>query len=238
MRSYSAGVVSLSYFMKETLQGKSISLNANYSSLLANSSIFIKTTAPTLSFTVSTSPPATMGCCDGYYYNSVAVRCDETCGDGRLFELDCDDGNTIDGDGCSSSCSVEIGFNCSGGSTTSASVCNYAGSVDLYVLTAYKIPVSNSVNFTFSISPTSPFIALNNGSTNVTSMVSFIGVDVRVTDAYIDQDKKELVVAVDYGEHLQGKEVFMKISPPTGPLSMNTNWRVQSTNQLAVVVYS
>ena len=30
----------------------------------------------------------------------------------------------------------------------------------------------------------------------------------------------------------------MKISPPTGPLSMNTNWRVQSTNQLAVVVYS
>ena len=179
-----------------------------------------------------------MACCDGYYYNSTAVKCDEICGDGLLFELDCDDGNSIDGDGCSSSCSVEIGFNCSGGSTTSASVCNYAGSVDLYVLTAYKIPVSNSVNFTFSISPVSPIIALNNGSTNVISMVSFLGVDVKVTDAYIDQVKKELVVAVDYGEHLQGKEVFMKISPPTGPLSMNANWRVQSTNQLAVVVYS
>ena len=161
-------------------------MDANYSYLLENSSIFSKTTAPTLSFTVSTSPPATMACCDGYYYNSTAVKCDEICGDGLLFELDCDDGNSIDGDGCSSSCSVEIGFNCSGGSTTSASVCNYAGSVDLYVLTAYKIPVSNSVNFTLSISPVSPIIALNNGSTNVTSMVSFIGVDVRVTDAYID----------------------------------------------------
>lgn len=34
--------------------------------------------------------------------------CVEICGDGKNFGLyDCDDGNSIDGDGCSSSCDVE-----------------------------------------------------------------------------------------------------------------------------------
>lgn len=30
--------------------------------------------------------------------------CVETCGDGKRFELDCDDGNRIDGDGCNRDC--------------------------------------------------------------------------------------------------------------------------------------
>lgn len=36
---------------------------------------------------------------------------------------DCDDGNTSDGDGCSSDCLVEDGFVCSGGTTTTADDC-------------------------------------------------------------------------------------------------------------------
>ena len=46
------------------------------------------------------------------------------CGDGRnMFILPCDDGNSIDGDGCSSSCQVEDGFKCSGGSFTNPDTC-------------------------------------------------------------------------------------------------------------------
>ena len=52
--------------------------------------------------------------------------CAEKCGDGRRFNQDpwyCDDGNTRDGDGCSSRCTVEPAMSCSGGSLTTPDVC-------------------------------------------------------------------------------------------------------------------
>ncbi len=43
------------------------------------------------------------------------------CGDGfRTYPEECDDGNTADGDGCSSECKVEIGYQCTGGSYKSS----------------------------------------------------------------------------------------------------------------------
>ena len=39
----------------------------------------------------------------------------EACGDGVIAQFEgCDDGNTEDGDGCSSACLIEEGFNCQG----------------------------------------------------------------------------------------------------------------------------
>jgi cysteine-rich repeat protein len=32
--------------------------------------------------------------------------CAEICGDGKRFEYECDDGNNINGDGCSDSCFI------------------------------------------------------------------------------------------------------------------------------------
>jgi len=37
--------------------------------------------------------------------------------------LECDDGNNIDGDGCSSKCEIEKGYVCSGGSQTKKDIC-------------------------------------------------------------------------------------------------------------------
>ncbi len=37
--------------------------------------------------------------------------------------LECDDGNVLNGDGCSADCTVEAGYACSGGNTTSPDVC-------------------------------------------------------------------------------------------------------------------
>lgn len=52
-------------------------------------------------------------------------QCVEVCGDGKNFGLyDCDDGNTNNGDGCSSVCLIEDGFSCSGGSKTTADTCS------------------------------------------------------------------------------------------------------------------
>ncbi|CAD8148406.1 unnamed protein product [Paramecium octaurelia] len=50
----------------------------------------------------------------GYY--EVNGKCQSKCGDYRqTTEEQCDDGNLIDGDGCSSKCTIETGFSCSNG---------------------------------------------------------------------------------------------------------------------------
>jgi cysteine-rich repeat protein len=52
-------------------------------------------------------------------------QCTEICGDGIHVSklIQCDDGNLINGDGCSSTCMIEAGYNCSGGSNTTKDIC-------------------------------------------------------------------------------------------------------------------
>jgi cysteine-rich repeat protein len=41
-----------------------------------------------------------------------------------MGRLPCDDGNFNDGDGCSSNCSIEIGFSCTGGNFSVSDTCS------------------------------------------------------------------------------------------------------------------
>jgi proprotein convertase subtilisin/kexin type 5 len=45
-------------------------------------------------------------------YVLINGQCVELCGDGIKIYAACDDKNTNDGDGCSSSCQIEKGFFC------------------------------------------------------------------------------------------------------------------------------
>ena len=66
----------------------------------------------------------------------------------------CDDGNVVDGDGCSSQCGIEIGYQCSGGNTTSPSVCYYIGSkVTLSLAQITKSKARNQAVFKFDVHP-------------------------------------------------------------------------------------
>lgn len=52
--------------------------------------------------------------------------CVDICGDGIVMTPNpayCDDGNTSDGDGCSSSCGIEVGWECTLGTNLTSSVC-------------------------------------------------------------------------------------------------------------------
>ena len=50
--------------------------------------------------------------------------CEEICGDGlNMGRYECDDGNTINGDGCNNDCQTEPGWSCSGGSPTGPDTC-------------------------------------------------------------------------------------------------------------------
>lgn len=40
------------------------------------------------------------------------LECQDICGDGIIVNSQCDDGNTISGDGCSSKCLIEYGWVC------------------------------------------------------------------------------------------------------------------------------
>ena len=52
------------------------------------------------------------------------------CGDGKRESYEeCDDGNIINGDGCSSTCQVEQNWVCTGGSPTTADTCSCADDV-------------------------------------------------------------------------------------------------------------
>jgi cysteine-rich repeat protein len=58
----------------------------------------------------------------GTEHNSCLVQSEapDICGDGVVTpDENCDDGNTISGDGCSANCTIEAGFACNG----SPSVC-------------------------------------------------------------------------------------------------------------------
>jgi cysteine-rich repeat protein len=49
-------------------------------------------------------------CKPGYFFNSSINSCQETCGDGFAIKSECDDGNTISNDGCSSTCFLQSDF--------------------------------------------------------------------------------------------------------------------------------
>jgi cysteine-rich repeat protein len=48
----------------------------------------------------------------------------EICGDGKVFfQYPCDDGNLVNGDGCSSTCTIEPHYTCYGGDNTHPDKC-------------------------------------------------------------------------------------------------------------------
>ena len=53
----------------------------------------------------------------------MSSLCSEKCGDAKRYVRECDDGNTVSGDGCSASCTIEPGYTCRGGSPSSPDNC-------------------------------------------------------------------------------------------------------------------
>lgn len=72
----------------------------------------------------------------GYTITSTG-DCSEICGDGIDLEYQCDDGNVLNGDGCSSNCLVEPGWHCSKNSNLT-SICSIDGTVIMTLNRIYK----------------------------------------------------------------------------------------------------
>eukprot|EP00347_Sterkiella_histriomuscorum_P023935 403332874 len=95
-----------------------------------------------------------------YLYNSQCLTCDATgmilgssgqcvekCGDGKNFGLvKCDDGNSIDGDGCSSTCEIEQDWICYGGTSSTADTCT----ISQLTIESIEATSDNNIVITFS----------------------------------------------------------------------------------------
>ena len=68
-----------------------------------------------------------------------------------LFTNQCDDGNMIDGDGCSHNCTVEVMYQCT---KSSPSLCKYFGiKIAITVIDIQKQDYENRGIFTFTFQP-------------------------------------------------------------------------------------
>ncbi|CAI2376582.1 unnamed protein product [Moneuplotes crassus] len=73
-----------------------------------------------------TSADTCTQCSAGTYPNTAKTACVTICGDGLKAGTEkCDDGNTKNDDGCSSTCQVESSWVCTGGSTTTKDECTF-----------------------------------------------------------------------------------------------------------------
>ena len=65
---------------------------------------------------------------------------------------ECDDGNVVGGDGCSSVCAVEALHSCvNNASLSSLSICYYSGVVSMSIDYVYKVPLENRVELTVGV---------------------------------------------------------------------------------------
>ena len=84
------------------------------------------------------------------HFDFTGGSCKEKCGKGLRItnDIQCDDGNSADGDGCSKDCQIEEGFTCSGGNEKSKDYC-----IDVTPLTfAIKQTLTDEYSFEVTFS--------------------------------------------------------------------------------------
>lgn len=160
-----------------------------------------------ISWSNDSSIPCTIKQCLKGYYNDSGI-CREICGDGILFDLECDDGNLVDGDGCSSTCQIETNYTCVNGSSTTPSLCSYNKPLDLTLTSSTKDIKSNTVVFEIVVGPALKVLDTFNFSTIMTSNIP----NAQISFVY---SNGQLKVTVQYNESIQSKNVSIELSPPT-----------------------
>lgn len=97
--------------------------------------------------------------CKTGFFSSSVTDCAEICGDGQLLNTtyQCDDGNTVNGDGCSSICMFESGFNCiNSNNTIPATTCISVAGYTITTQNPMRDTSSNQFVATVTFSPPPP----------------------------------------------------------------------------------
>ena len=183
----------------------------------ANSRSLSGTSCPCISGKFDIGNPAcyASNCQVGYAPDASGV-CQEICGDGVLYVLPCDDGNTVSGDGCSSTCNVEANYTCQGGNLTTASTCSYNQPITLTLLSTTKNLTDNIVYFDIQISPALPSLNGLNFSSVLTSNLT----GANLTFTYNSLTGR-LMVTAQYSASIQSQNVSLIFTPASSSSSPN-----------------
>lgn len=124
--------------------------------------------------------------CMASYYLSSTQLCLPKCGDAlKAPEEGCDDGNLKDGDGCSSSCSVEDKWMCQGGSPTSASVCMISDFITMTVKYVRRVTTANRMQVGIKFSPSYSQLSLINFEQYLTTNVPYTSMNQTYTNGIL-----------------------------------------------------
>ena len=75
----------------------------------------------------------------GYVYDSSTGHCKDYCGDGKIITDLCDDGNNLNGDGCSAICTIESGWRCP------SNLCQLTVTPNISLVSIQSFPSNHSV---------------------------------------------------------------------------------------------
>ena len=103
-------------------------------------------------------------CSVGYTPAPITGICSAVCGDGLVASSEaCDDGNLVNGDGCSSTCQIEANYSCFA-FPGQPSTCSYSQPLNFSLSGVVKSPNANTVSFNFDIGPMLPSLSSINFS--------------------------------------------------------------------------
>lgn len=145
-------------------------------------------------------------CKDGFIFNGST--CIDLCGDGKIIVDECDDGNTENGDGCSSTCIIEKNFRCYGGSLNPSRCIYEKFDITLSVSKISKTDMLNQGIFVMSITPAIGSLA----QLNYTKALAFsCNQSISIISASYSNGK--VTIVVDFFEDLEGHpaKVFLTL---------------------------
>jgi hypothetical protein len=117
--------------------------------------------------------------------------------------LQCDDGNNLDGDGCSSSCFLEAGWNCTGGDGTTATACRLAVNVRLELYRTVKTQGRNQVVFYIRLNVP---IRLTSNNFNITIP------GIPLTSSIQPLNLTHYLLTLNYHQTIQRSKVSIRVS--------------------------
>ena len=153
-----------------------------------------------------------MSCnCLGYVLPRYANGdCRTLCGDGyKIFPYEeCDDGNSEDGDGCSSSCTIEDYSSCSG----SPSVCYFNSAIiATLVSSAVSELTCNLLTLRFRLSP---YLALyNKNSIDWYGVLQPVGSAISTANIQVYEGRGEVSISFFLTTDLQDRPLSFKLLP-------------------------
>lgn len=188
--------------------------------------------------------------CDGYvlpkYTNTTDGQqyCSTVCGDSlkRNFEQ-CDDGNIVDGDGCSSTCQIESAWSCN--SDPAYTCCTLESSkLTLSINKILKVPNKNSMTLILEVSPKLPILTPENIQKYVTLTVTGVPL---YNESRVSKPNQIIEVTYDYNQSIHGKKgsigfsiSFSQTGAPSCVISATKNITImaQANNNLPFMFYT